>query len=738
MPNLSLARSSSRIRLTGAAVLIGLAVSLALASTACASVFVDTGGVDSGSCGATPVTACATIQQAVTNAAATDTIEIGPGTFHTGTANGIIVAGKSLTFHGAGQGVTVVSGDDATTYGQAGTFRFNTAATAQTLSDLSVANFGRTGTSRRDAVFLPAPGVGIGLTITNVEFVGPNDGTFNSSGLEVNGTSQPIVVDGLTSTGIEGNVLLLQNASNTVLVQNSTFNAPLNTGNYAITDAMFGATAGPTTGPHQYLNNSFNARAGITIQSGFFGSAQGQPFAQPVVVDGNSFDALTAGLLGVEVANTSNNPNTGAGAGFSSVSVTNNILQGSGATTGIQLTGLLTNVTVSNNDVRDFSFGVRLRRSTANNSPPASAAPTGVDVTLNQIVGNVVGMFVDSDGNATGSATNNWWGCNAGPGGGGCDTVLQAASGVNYDPWAVLTIAAAKSTLGESESGGVTAGITTNSDGAAIGNLLPDGTDISFGGTNGTVLPNTGTTDSSAATTTFTSSSSTGRTVSAQYDNQLVSYAWPDFEPPPQPPPPAPIDPLPACAANVAITNVAVRGSRSLVSGIARLKFAGQRVSIQYRATGRRVVARPTVRADGSFSVTVRRPSRPGVGSNLARYRAILGNTATRWIKLTRRLVTSSIRYADGRVTVDGRVITPIARRATMVVTRADACGRYARVGSFSYSRRTGRFSRSVEVTRPAAPTAVFVRLNTRVRSSGHSRKEFTTFSIVAPLVLTP
>src|SRR5262245_14359062 len=109
--------------MSAAALLITAFAALTLASSARATGFVDTAGTDSGTCGASSATACATIQQAVANAAVTDTIEIGPGTFHTGTANGIIVVAKNLTFHGAGQGVTVVSGDDATTYGQAGTFR---------------------------------------------------------------------------------------------------------------------------------------------------------------------------------------------------------------------------------------------------------------------------------------------------------------------------------------------------------------------------------------------------------------------------------------------------------------------------------------------------------------------------------------------------------------------------------------------------------------------------------------
>ena len=43
-------------------------------------------------------------------------------------------------------------------------------------------------------------------------------------------------------------------------------------------------------------------------------------------------------------------------------------------------------------------------------------------------------------------------------------------------------------------------------------------------------------------------------------------------------------DALPQCARDVVITNVQRSGSQSRISGIARLRYAGQRVNLQYEA----------------------------------------------------------------------------------------------------------------------------------------------------------
>lgn len=185
------------------------------------------------------------------------------------------------------------------------------------------------------------------------------------------------------------------------------------------------------------------------------------------------------------------------------------------------------------------------------------------------------------------------------------------------------------------------------------------------------------------------------------------------------------------------ITNVQVRGRRTLISGVARLKFVNQRVSIRYRPTGSRVIARPRVAANGQFTAVVRRPAKPRVGSNNARYRATIGNTNSAWVKLTRRLVTSNVSYSGTTLRVKGRVTAPIAPGRRLQINRSDACGRYRTIGTVTV-RRNGVFGGAVATPPTNNSAAALIRLVVKVRA-GRGRnpnREITTYSIVQPVLL--
>jgi predicted outer membrane repeat protein len=53
-------------------------------------------------------------------------------------------------------------------------------------------------------------------------------------------------------------------------------------------------------------------------------------------------------------------------------------------------------------------------------------------ITGNHANGGGTGIY---GGGGTADATKNWWGCNAGPGSAGCDTVLAAAGSITINPW---------------------------------------------------------------------------------------------------------------------------------------------------------------------------------------------------------------------------------------------------------------------------------------------------------------
>lgn len=211
----------------------------------------------------------------------------------------------------------------------------------------------------------------------------------------------------------------------------------------------------------------------------------------------------------------------------------------------------------------------------------------------------------------------------------------------------------------------------------------------------------------------------------------------PGPEPAPTPAPTPTTPDLPACAREVMITDVAqVGSSRSRISGRARLKFAGQPALLRFQPSGNRVIARPRIANDGTFSVTVRRPARPAPTSDRARYQVQLGNTTTAWVKLTRRMGSTTVRYESdrGRLRITGRAAPPLVRGARAQVRRSDICGAYRTIGTLRVDSR-GRFDGHVS-TAPLAPSPVaFIRLSLRVRSSNRSSASvFRTYSIVQPV----
>lgn len=879
---------------------------VAAQQAAAATLLVETTGTDSGTCGPNPEPACATITQAVTNATDGDTIDIGVGTFVTPVNSGIVVTGKSLTIQGAGSGQTFVDGQSSSTYTAAGTFRFTGTDRTQTVRDLSIINPGRqvSASTFRYAFFLAStapPATGVNLTIENVEFEGPGAGT-TAMFLETASNAGNVTIQNSTSTNVEGYHLLIQRNIGAVTVEDSVFTNTATSTYNAIIDANFFLGAGwPTTGEHAYRGNTINAQRGISIQAGFFGLYPGRPFAAGVTIDGNTLNqyatteapATAANRSPIEVVNSATNVDgTDGGAPaealLPSVAVTDNAITGNGVANGVTLTGRMDGPAVTGNNIRGNAIGVRMLRSSVAGAT-AINIPTNVNVTRNQIVGNsTAGVYAAPSESITGTAINNWWGCNEGPPDLGCDSLSQPGSAFDSNPRAVLTLDPASTTLTDTGSTVTTAAITSNSAGGAISGFLFDGTDIGFSGTSGSVTPAPAPTTNSAATPTFQSSAATGRSVTATYDNQSVTYNWTDYDitapvititspidgtltnnpnatlsytvvdnldpdpdcspadgsaitlsegsntivvsctddlgnigtasvtvtldtmPPvvniltPQdnssvantvtsttltyqvadfgdanpicnppngsvlplgmglntitvtcvdaagnvgtdtvkvtrldPPAPDPIDTLPACARDIVITNVVIKGSRySQISGLARSKYVGQTVRVNYRPSGSRTIGRAVVRTDGTWSVVVRRPTSPGVGSNQARYRATLAGQSTNWIKLSRRLVTNRIVFSDGKLNVSGRVIRPTAPGRRLVVTRSDLCGKYTTVGTIAV-RRDGRFAASVATTPRADSPVPFIRLHVKVRRGGsgsNPNREFTTYSIVRPV----
>ena len=111
------------------------------------------------------------------------------------------------------------------------------------------------------------------------------------------------------------------------------------------------------------------------------------------------------------------------------------------------------------------------------------SSTTTVTVSNSRFVGNSnpvggTGIAVDE---ATANLQNNWWGCNAGPGNTGCDSVAINAGG-GFSPWLVLSVSANPTQIFPNGTSLLTADLTHNS--ASTGGFsVPNGTPVSFGGT---------------------------------------------------------------------------------------------------------------------------------------------------------------------------------------------------------------------------------------------------------------
>ncbi len=180
-------------------------------------------------------------------------------------------------------------------------------------------------------------------------------------------------------------------------------------------------------------------------------------------------------------------------------------------------------------------------------------------ITGNTFTGNLYGLLIGYDGSDTSTVTahfnrftgngtgasstapaidaeNNWWGCNAGPGNAGCDTVTGP---VDADPWIVLGVSATPNSILQGANSNVTADMTQNSDMATPAGTLPD-IPVAFSATEGTMAPPSGTVTAGTASSVFTSTTVNNGMACADVDNQQVCapiMVTPSMTPSPSPSP---------------------------------------------------------------------------------------------------------------------------------------------------------------------------------------------------------
>jgi len=181
------------------------------------------------------------------------------------------------------------------------------------------------------------------------------------------------------------------------------------------------------------------------------------------------------------------------------------------------------------------------------------------------------------------------------------------------------------------------------------------------------------------------------------------------------------------------LIDVLMRHKRVALFGAADKRLIGQRVVITFTGSHRRV-ASAIVGSDGLFGTTAPLPSRRLRFTNRARYQASVGRERSAPLKLTRRMIVSSISSSKGRVFIHGRVTPPWSRPMTSIlVQRRISCSSSVTVKRVR-PHRNGFFSAVVPAPRKAQ--AAVYEANTRVRAIAGSRKTYPTFTLPREVVI--
>jgi CSLREA domain-containing protein len=295
----------------------------------------------------------------------------------------------------------------------------------------------------------------------------------------------------------------------------------------SIQDAVNPSFTNNTINGHNYGVGLFNVPTSNHITLGATNSVANSTLAGVLLTDNLNFNPVgtTNFLAGgpgapstVNVTGLAVNGNTGDGlkvegtTNAQTLSVSGANVNGNSGTRGLEAVGAHAVASVSGSTFTGFATGVSLQNS--------GGGSLSVNAHFNRIVAAT--NAIDNPNNQTANLENNWWGCNAGPGGAGCGAVT--GTGADFNPWLVLAVSASPNPITPGGTSNVTADLTHNSDAAdtSAGGFIP-ATPVGFSATQGNVSPPSGTLTSGQATTTFTSTSSSSGTASATVDNQTVS-----------------------------------------------------------------------------------------------------------------------------------------------------------------------------------------------------------------------
>ncbi len=456
------------------------------------------------------------------------TIANGGGTNEDGGANGDIDVNQDLTLNGTAAATTIIQAGTTTANGIDKVFGLNpicAASVSHSWNNVTV-RFGRN-TQPNGAPDISFTGGGVDycntgagtLSITNS--VISNNTVVNSFGGGLNISTLPTGVGAvsITNTTFNNN----RSPSDTFDAKGAGIRAN-GSGNLTITGTTIsnnqtGATpniGSSALGGGMHIDQPTGS---IMIHSTTISGNTAQRHGGGVAIDrpdGLATSAVTIDQASVITGNTSNGGDTVGGGG-----------QGGGVYANVNAAGTvtLTGITITNN--------ATLASGTPRGGGGIASSLGSMNISFCRIVGNTssqgTGIF-KTNGGGTVTATNNWWGCNAGPGSAGCDTaILQAAPSVlTTSPRLNLTHTGSPSTLLAGQASTLTASFLLNSAGTPISaaNLGPMiCRPITFNGAVLGTLSGAQTTIQPAgtATATFTSTGAGAGSANAVVDNQTTT-----------------------------------------------------------------------------------------------------------------------------------------------------------------------------------------------------------------------
>lgn len=479
---LDLRRSARTLGAAGAI----LAASLAIAGPAQAALrYVDdTGGADGANTCLTKGSPCLTVNHAVVQAAAGDTIKVADGSYAE-----LVAVNKRVHLEGAQAGIDARGRTGAETVMNGSQGAFNVTADGASVD----------GFTMRDQTNGGFLGYGIALS---------------------GGASGYSVVNNIIRDNIAG-MYLNSDGQDQTLVRRNAFISNNQPGPVS-GSGIYGDSA---LGDVVIDENSFTGHTNTAINLG-------HPRSTDVVITNNQLTNDRHILLwNVNNGLVEGNTNTGStasgitlGGGNVGIDIVGNHFTGAPNGPGVSVAdfgfpsdGPNRNVNVVGNTLTGNARGIRVS---------TNAMSDSLDASLNRIVGNTTVGVENVAGNTVPiTAENNWFGCNEGPGQAGCDTVTGT---LDASPHLAFTAAEESSrVLTGGDSTFVDAGFVTNSDGGSVDSADFPATPIGFTSTLGTVTDATDSTFEGLADTLFVAGATPGTgTVTASVDNETATASF--------------------------------------------------------------------------------------------------------------------------------------------------------------------------------------------------------------------